>query len=712
MATVDYFINLAGNAVQMAEQFVKAFANIQDSAKALGTSVDTTESALKGMFNAASTGAANATGALENLRSEMGRVAEAGSAAQQKIAAQADAAARGLGIWYGGALTPEREAEIAAFRAKAQANYDSKFSNNPKYFNPDGSPKSEGGGGWFGWFGDGEAHGKGGRGEGPGRGGGGSLIDNAWKWYFNFQLAKMGAEAAGSFIDVPAQVDTIRRNFQLAGVSQPDIDRAQGVAEKLTATTGNMSIAENMELIYDARSNLIGSFDDILKDVEAFSKLGSFFKAWDGGKHKGAEKDLLKELNLAMRSGELAGNVTGEELSKSTMALAAMKVLYGDKLNVGQYFTAQKGASAAFPMMEDTFKYIDFPSLVQIMGPNAGRGFATLMQKTMAGIMVRQQSADAWLAAGLVNPDADWKVKPGEKGWSKSLPANWLMGSEEMGRNPFRWVMQDVLPHLGTLGAKGIDANAILEAMKTGSSEGLKIALDKIDKPTLFSALGKLGYDRNAVQMLQQLINRAPMILRDEAMMKQIGDPTQYENYAKSIQDVQTSWNSLVNAMTGKDFVPFVTAQVKGIADILNQLKTVITDVKGAWDGLWKGDLSGAKTGGKDFINWLAGKKEGQPTDAGLAGRVLDKLNAAQNQPGRQPFAGPHVPTWSPAAVAAQAQRIQVDSRVKVDPIQLNVPPSITVNVTGPGISGTGSIPLSSSAPRGQALPEGDQQGH
>lgn len=58
------------------------------------------------------------------------------------------------------------------------------------------------------------------------------------------------------------------------------------------------------------------------------------------------------------------------------------------------------------------------------------------------------------------------------------------------------------------------------------------------------------------------------------------------------------------------------------------------------------------------------------------------------------------------AAAQAQAQRVQVESFVRLDPVVVQAPPSIQVNVTGQingPVNGSGTIPLSTNAPRGQA---------
>ncbi|MBS0251275.1 MAG: hypothetical protein JSR78_09440, partial [Proteobacteria bacterium] len=217
---------------------------------------------------------------------------------------------------------------------------------------------------------------------------------------------------------------------------------------------------------------------------------------------------------------------------------------------------------------------IDFPSLVQIMGPGAGTGFSTLISKTLAGIRMRGTSADAWAKAGLVDPHAFGvdRLDQLPAHWDKNLPLDWLKNSDKLAANPWRWMMGDVLPSLDKLGVKGIDADAISKAMAEGKSAGLKAAIDKIDKGSLFSALGKLGYDKTAVQEMMQFINRAPMILRDEALMRAIGNPDDYENYAKALQDVATSFNSAILSFTGKNFVPWVTSQLESLAGALRSL--------------------------------------------------------------------------------------------------------------------------------------------
>ncbi len=61
---------------------------------------------------------------------------------------------------------------------------------------------------------------------------------------------------------------------------------------------------------------------------------------------------------------------------------------------------------------------------------------------------------------------------------------------------------------------------------------------------------------------------------------------------------------------------------------------------------------------------------------------------------------------YAPPATSGQAQRVQVESSVRLDPIQIQAPPSIDVRVTGTingNVQGSGKVPLSATAPRGQA---------
>jgi hypothetical protein len=442
---------------------------------------------------------------------------------------------------------------------------------------------------------------------------------NIW---FAEQIGREAVHGLDSLVSVPAAIDTMKAKWRQMGLSATDIAKGVTRAQELTRLNPNVTIAENMELLTDARTNLIGSWDEILGEVGAFSKLAGFFKAWDGGKHAGAAHDLMAEIGKAIRSGELAGNTSGAELAKHADALARMKVLYGDRLNVGQYFTAQKAAGAIFPALSDTFKFTDFPALVNDMGSRAGVGLLTLMNKVLAGINVRDASANEWNRLGMVDTSKVHFKKGGGIDAKAGLATGWLKDTDLLGQNPIEWLMRSLVPHLeGSV--RGLHADRIVKEWQAGDAEALAHDLRRMNRADLFAELGKLGYDRTAVQEMLQGITRAPMILRDRANMAKIRAQIEdFKSYDKAKQEVGTAANTLFQALTGQGFVPAVTSALQGLAGAMNIWADIIGNGEG-WKKLKNVDVLNPPKGSplSDFMI-----KRGWQTDD-QAKAALDRYN-------------------------------------------------------------------------------------
>jgi hypothetical protein len=147
-------------------------------------------------------------------------------------------------------------------------------------------------------------------------------LTNAW---FGEQLAHMAVHGLDSAVEIAAEVDSAKKRLALAlpKDQQNYVEEALNQAKAMSQRFGNMTIAENMHIISDLRANLTDAFPNILKEaLPAFAQLGSFLKTFEGGKHEGTEGDLLRDFGLAIRSGELAGDITAEDLAHHAKALA------------------------------------------------------------------------------------------------------------------------------------------------------------------------------------------------------------------------------------------------------------------------------------------------------------------------------------------------------------------------------------------------------
>lgn len=395
-------------------------------------------------------------------------------------------------------------------------------------------------------------------------------LDNTFMAMATFGMGGAAVRGMDHFLEKSASVQELREKLMMAGQTSDEIKSAQKRAFSLSGKYKNMSGTEILELINDARANLTGSFDDIVEHIEPFVKLGSFFKAYDGGKHSGKHKALLGELNAAMQSGELLGKISPKELAKHTDMLGAMKVVYGDRLNIGQYLTAQRNTNSALMMMDDKFKYGQFPALIQSLGPRAGTGLATLVNKTVSGIMLRDSSIAMLKKLDLLDDSTRFNSKGKVDKSTLRMRDSALAAS-----NPFEWTINTLLPKIEKV-VKGLNAKeiqaGIAEAKKTGNADRLEKALHKIDQGELGRVLGQLVYDRTAKGALEEFIMQSGKIVKDTEMLDRVvRDFNRFKTYAKAKQSVSSQMDNLM-AIIGTPIMEFADRRLQNLANTLEKV--------------------------------------------------------------------------------------------------------------------------------------------
>ncbi|KAB2919920.1 MAG: hypothetical protein F9K29_03410 [Hyphomicrobiaceae bacterium] len=621
--------------------------------------------------------------------------------------------------------------------------------------------------------------------------GGGGFLNKAFGAWFGAQLGSMAVHGADHLVGRAASVDTMREKMRYAlGGDLNAVEAAYQKAFELSGRYKNTSVAENLKIIDDLRANLPESFDHILKEsTEPFVRLHGFFKAWEGGRHVAKGEQALKDISIAIRSGELMGNLSGADLAHHAQQVAAARIVFGEKFKLSEYFMAQKVAAAAINAADDTFKHVDFPVLVQALGQRAGMGLATLYNKTVGGIMVRQNSAELWRELGMVDMSQVRLDKKGRIDPRSLVGKNWLKGGDLAGTNPTEWINRVLIPHLAP--KVGFDGELWKKTWEAGAVHRLAQLQKAIDRNKLSKVLAGLGYDRTAVMEMDELILRAPNILRDREQMKKVlRDIEKYASYDKAKQAFGAQVDRLFLALTGKEFTPAIVgmidelaAAVSRLADaangnpllgkgimIVTGLIAAIAAVKALTWSMRVLGVTAAMSHGWRFLAWLTGASAAA-TRLGFALRMIrglsvigmigyeawqhwDKLapivervaNALksmgkdvagwwnnsdeykkrmedyakgqsaweQKNPGgfwgllQDRIYGPKgiaASTASSMLSGAVAER-EITVRTTLDPIKVEAPPSVRVEVTGSGISGNGNIPLSVKAPRGQATPE------
>lgn len=541
--------------------------------------------------------------------------------------------------------------------------------------------------------------------------GAGSKVADAW---FASQLLEMGVHAADSIVEGPAAVDTLQKKLGMAGVDDGGVKKAMARAEELSKKYKNMSIRDNLELINDARASITGSFDKILEDVDPFVRLGSFFKSYDGGSHASEGASLNKELQAAMMSGELLGKITGADLAKATDNLAAMKVLYGDKLDVKSYLTMQKAAGSSLMGMDDDFVYGMLPAVTQSLGPRAGTGLMTLQNKILAGINNRAGALEFGLKYGLIDPS---KVEYSNNGKPKSVDYGGFIGADTFAHNPFKWVtgpLLDMVDKAVTDKGGHLPVAAMRKAIDAGDSDAYAKVLQGItpeDKGKMKWALGQLLRDRSAVNETIETLLQGPKLLKDQQnLLKVRKDFQDFNTYDKAKQEVSTSASNLWVKVTGDGFVPAVSGALKSLAHGMDYIGGVVDQMRKnaarqkAIDDRFNAvaEKQGSLAAYRDW--WNGGAEKAEP-HGGFA-----NLHAAQESIARTQAVLSHAKTVIEAARSrtsdTAAQRMQIESKVKVE-----VPPAIKIDVGGAlssdgrgVVSGSGELPVSVMHPRGRTM--------
>lgn len=601
--------------------------------------------------------------------------------------------------------------------------------------------------------------------------GGGSsagMMDKMWTAFGAYYLAKTAGHAIGSMVAGPSEVYSIRKRMEMTlggdDAAKSTVAEAYQKAYDLSGKYKNTRVAENLKIIDDLRANLPETMHHIISDAtEPFVKMHSILKSLNAdGKHKGSADKALGAVSTAIRSGELAQNLTGEQLAKHVQSIVAAQLTFGHKYDINKVFTAQKAAGVAYTASDDVFKYVYFPALEQVMGQRAGTGLQTLYNKLVGGIMVRQAMAERWRDLGLVDMD---QVKLNKKGQidQKSLVGNkWLKDSDVLGRNVVDWMMGTLMPALGRSGkVGGLDGEAFAKAWADKNTEKLVETFNKIDKADMQRVLAGLGYDRTAIQEMSEIIGRAAGMARDlknmEVAVKGIENTNaQMKDLGTAMERVKAQADRMWQSVMGPA-MPALTGAAEKLGDVMSGMADAHPVMMGKGRFGFPAAITGFGTPGQAF-HYETGITAGSEMLAKLMPKISDELRLEQQKRMRPQDYYPMLATPPPtgwgdfrgdqirmrealaaegsfagakrafpiegegalgvagglsrgpgAAVAAAAQRIQVESQVKVhthfDPVTFS-PVSVTVNVPNGG-SQTATSTASGGHPRGEALATG-----
>ena len=359
----------------------------------------------------------------------------------------------------------------------------------------------------------------------------------------------------GKIVDKGNELVAVQRRMMQAGVSNKEVAEATAKAYQLSAQYQNMSVVENLKLINDARSTF-GSQAHATHDIDEFAKADSFLRAYEGGKHGG--DGIGKEIVAAMKSGEIAGKISPQEMKEHVAQLVAMRVAYGENLKIAQYLVAQRAGGVALRNTSDEFRYGMFPALVQENGVNAGTMLMTAFNKVVAGVGNRTSSIQEMESIGMLNKD---QIKYDKAGRAIGLKdADGIKGSRDAAMNFGSWVITTLKP--------------LLDA-KTGG--------DTIREA---QEISKLFPDRNAAKAVTEIIQQFSKFSKDAALQKQAHDVyvkggTQEGSLDYQKQAIGAQTNTFMETLGA----PMVKAAVENLSSLNKSITDMVTGLRGANPG-------------------------------------------------------------------------------------------------------------------------------
>lgn len=596
---------------------------------------------------------------------------------------------------------------------------------------------------------------------------GGSRLLHA---YMGYHLARGAAHGVDHTLTRVGDVDTMRQRLQASlGGNAVEADAAVAKAHELSGKYRNTSVLENLKIIDDLRANLPEEFSHVLSETaEPFVKMHSFFKSWNGGKHAAEGERALQDISAAIRSGELTANMTGEQLADYTKNLAAARVIMGDKFKLHDYLTMTRQANIDLAGASKIFQMVDAPVLAQAMGaPRAGTALQSIGQRLVAGNRIQNQVAEGWRALDLVDLSVLSKSdfnKKGEIIGSHLKGKKWLKDSDLLASRATDYVMTRLMPALEKNGFTALKGAEMAKAWQDKNVNKLTHLLADFAKgegnlAELRRRMGPLASDPMLAKALETLFERSGAILREEERIAQ-AQTENLKTYDAAKQKMKAQADRLLQTLTGKDFMANVAGAFDAIGDFFARTADQAAAImaKNSPEELAKalgfasrntGRIIPAKRGfGWEWetefdtglglgANALANRAYMNPVlEARLAAQSAmdvvrnpsryftpaptefpsNAFGGAQRAYQVPPYTAPE-PGYglrfgegmAGSIPQGEAQR-EITVRTTLDPIKVEVPPSVEVRVTGTvngSVEGKGSISMKAEAPRGESSPVG-----
>jgi hypothetical protein len=430
----------------------------------------------------------------------------------------------------------------------------------------------------------------------------------------------------GRLIDRGNEWIRVTRNMEMAGVSLTDALAAQHKAMEQTREYRNISATDVLKVLNDMRMTM-GSQALATEHIEPLIRAGSYLRAYMGHEKGGKSfESLERELVAAIKSSEIAGKITPEELNQHVLQLTAMKTAFGDQVSIQNYLTAQRAAGVALRNASDEFRYGWFPALVQENGVNAGTMLMTAYNKIVAGTGNRSKALERMTELGLTQKDLlDYdkvgRVKgltdPG--GVKGSLAAAIGMGD---------WVVHTLKPLLDRRLDKEMKEGKLEwtgDLTKIAREHGVEVKRENLRTVREAQWISQMWPDRNAAKAITEMLQQFTKISREAKMTGQTYDtltsPGKIREYLANSWDFQVEafheqWHNFLTFLGVGGVGPAVRA-LAGINDALAGMAKWTMDNPAGAQGIVAGiaGLSAALVGGGTAAiiaalgpaGWLAG---------------------------------------------------------------------------------------------------------
>ncbi len=279
----------------------------------------------------------------------------------------------------------------------------------------------------------------------------------------------MGLQAAGSeglsFFSkaIMAEAEVAQ---QLAGlrmnntVTDADVTKARGVAERIARETPGTTIAENLHHIVDAFT-VTGELNEALAGAPAVARMAYVLKNMPGA-HKGDSSfAAMQAIEVMQRFYDPSTHqVSMDAFNQQLAAMTQVAVGTGGRVDGSAYLGFAKSARVGGMAANDEFLYRDLPAMLISLGGNrAGTGEAATFQQFITGRMT-ERAANELKAAGILDKSAAWK------GGSVSDMQKHMPGFDMFGTNPVEWVRNFMLGSGGALQRNKVDPNDRLAVAK------------------------------------------------------------------------------------------------------------------------------------------------------------------------------------------------------------------------------------------------------